>query len=116
MSEETWLELTLSFITNEEKQTLQVPARDRRAEMVGGYGVQQLQQSLTRFDPSTFKLFRQANCRDPVALRVIEIDRLFSLEKKKTSSTPAGQKKEGGSRRREDSSQSCAVTHQERCP
>ena len=35
MSEETWLELTLSFITNEEKQTLQVPARDRRAEMDG---------------------------------------------------------------------------------
>jgi hypothetical protein len=38
MSEETWLELTLAFITNEEKKTLQVPARDRRAEMDGGYG------------------------------------------------------------------------------
>jgi hypothetical protein len=94
MSEETWLELTLAFITNEEKQTLQVPARNRRAEIVGGYGVQQLQQSLTRFDPSTFKLFRQANCKDPVALRVIEIDPLFNEEKKKAPSAPAGQKKE----------------------
>ncbi len=30
MSEDTWLELLLAFVTNEEKQTLQVPAR--RAE------------------------------------------------------------------------------------
>jgi hypothetical protein len=29
MSEDTWLELLLAFITNEEKQTLQVPARDQ---------------------------------------------------------------------------------------
>ncbi len=94
MSEETCFELILAFITNEEKQTLQIPARDRRAEIGGAYGMQQLQQALTRFDPSTFKLFRQTNCRDPVALRVIEIDRLFSAEKKKPSSTSAGPKKE----------------------
>ncbi len=87
MSEETWLELTLAFITNEEKQTLQIPARDRRAEIEGGYGVPQLQQSLTRFDPNS-------NCKDPVALRVIEIDRLFNAEKKKAPFAPAGQKKE----------------------
>jgi hypothetical protein len=85
MSEDTWLELTLSFITNEKKQTLQVPARDRRPDVAGGYGVAQLQQSLAQFDPSTFKPFRQANCRDPVALRVIDIDRLTLAEKKKPS-------------------------------
>jgi hypothetical protein len=62
---------------------LQVPARDRRPEIEGGYGVAQLQRSLAQFDPSTFKPFRQANCRDPVALRVIEIDRLTVAEKKK---------------------------------
>jgi hypothetical protein len=83
MSEDTWLELTLSFVTNEEKQTLQIPARDRRPEMAGGYGVPQLQRALAQFDPSTFKPFRQANCKDPVALRVIEIDRLCFTEKKK---------------------------------
>jgi hypothetical protein len=112
MSEETWLELTLAFITNEEKQTLQVPARDRRAEDGGAYGMQQLQQALTRFDPSTFKLFRQTNCRDPVALRVIEIDRLFSAEKKKPSSTSASPKK-GGSRCREATSQNRSIAHEE---
>jgi hypothetical protein len=37
MSEDTWLELTLSFIQNEEKQTLQIPARDRRGDIEGGY-------------------------------------------------------------------------------
>ncbi len=63
MSEDTWVELTLSFVTNEEKQTLQVPARDRRPEIEGGYGVAQLQRSLAQFDPSTFKPFRQTNCR-----------------------------------------------------
>ncbi len=90
MSEDTWLELTLSFVTNEEKQTLQVPARDRRAEIENGYGVQQLQQSLAQYDPITFKPFRQANCKDPVALRVIEIDRLMHAEKKKApASLPA---------------------------
>jgi hypothetical protein len=83
MSEDTWLELTLSFVTNEEKQTLQVPARERRAEVENGYGVQQLQQSLAQFDPITFKPFRQANCKDPVAIRVIEIDRLTHAEKKR---------------------------------
>jgi hypothetical protein len=83
MSEDTWLELTLAFVTNEEKQTLQVPARDRRAELEHGYGVPQLQQALAQFDPSTFKPFRQANCKDPVALRVIEIDRAMNADKKK---------------------------------
>ncbi len=83
MSEDTWLELTLSFVTNEEKQTLQVPARDRRPKIEGGYGVAQLQRSLAQFNSSTFKPFRQTNCRDPVALRVIEIHRLTLAEKKK---------------------------------
>jgi hypothetical protein len=93
MSEDTWLELTLAFVTNGEKQTLQVPALDRRAELEHGYGVPQLQQALAQFDPSTFKPFRQANCKDPVALRVIEIDRVMNADKKK-SSAPAPPKKE----------------------
>jgi hypothetical protein len=106
MSEDTWLELTLSFITNEEKQTLQVPARDRRPEVAGGYGVPQLQRALAQFDPSTFKPFWQANCKDTVALRVIEIDRLCSAEKKKTPSPhPA---KKGGL--------PCGKAPQETCP
>ena len=38
MSEDTWLELVLAFVTNEEKQTLQVPARDQRANFDEGAG------------------------------------------------------------------------------
>ena len=47
MSEDTWLELVLAFVTNEEKQTLQVPARDQRAAHAegAGYDVLALQQS-----------------------------------------------------------------------
>jgi hypothetical protein len=54
MSEDTWLELLLAFVTNEEKQTLQVPARDRRASFNegAGYDVLALQRLLTRFDPN----------------------------------------------------------------
>jgi hypothetical protein len=38
MSENTWLELLLAFVTNEEKQTLQVPAREQRAAFDNGAG------------------------------------------------------------------------------
>ncbi len=113
MSEETRLELTLSFFTNEEKQTLQVPAKDTRAKIVGGYGVQQLQQSLTRFYPSTFKLFRQTNCKDPVALRVIEINCLFSAEKKKGSSTSTVPRKEAHVADKQASNQTRTTTRKE---
>ncbi len=56
MSEDTWLELLLAFITNEEKQTLQVLARDQRAAFNdgAGYDVLELQRSLGRFDPTMF--------------------------------------------------------------
>ncbi len=33
MSEDTWLELLLAFVTNEEKQTLQIPAREHRVRI-----------------------------------------------------------------------------------
>jgi len=52
MSEDTWLELVLAFLTNEEKQTLQVPAREKRKEYDEnrGYTVLSLQDTLVRFD------------------------------------------------------------------
>ncbi len=83
MSEDTWLELVLAFITNEEKQTLQVPARDQRAahDEGRGYGVLELQRSLSCFDPATFRKFQQGNCHDPVALRVIALHKLSLAEK-----------------------------------
>jgi hypothetical protein len=83
MSEDTWLELLLSFVTNEEKQTLQVPARDQRAayDEGNGYDVLALQQSLNRFDPATFKIFQQSHCHDPVAVRVVTLHHLIAVEK-----------------------------------
>ncbi len=38
MSEDAWLELLLAFVTNEEKQILQVPTRDQRAAFNEGAG------------------------------------------------------------------------------
>ena len=83
MSEDTWLELLLAFVTNEEKQTLQVPAREQRAAFDGGagYDVLALQRSLNRFDPATFRKYQQSHCHDPVALRVIALHRLVTAEK-----------------------------------
>ncbi len=83
MSEDTWLELLLAFITNEEKQTLQVSAREQRAahDNNAGYDVLTLQRSLNRFDPATFRKFQQGHCHDPVALRVLALHRLVAAEK-----------------------------------
>jgi hypothetical protein len=60
MSEDTWLELILSFVTSEERQTPRVPARDQRAEFGdnAGYGVVDLQRALAACDPNNFKRFR----------------------------------------------------------
>jgi hypothetical protein len=82
MSEDTWLELVLAFLTNEEKQTLQVPARDQRAGFEGGngYDVLSLQRSLLRFDPNTFRRFQQAQCHDQVAERVVSIFKLQAAD------------------------------------
>ncbi len=78
MDEDTWLELILSFVTTEEKQTLRVPARAERAEFNNnaGHGVPELQRALAACDPNNFKRFRQTNCFDPVALRVIALEKL----------------------------------------
>jgi hypothetical protein len=80
MSEDTWLELILSFVTFEERQTLRVPARNQRVELGenAGYGVDDLQRALAACDPSNFKRFRQNSCFDPVALRVIALDKACS--------------------------------------
>jgi hypothetical protein len=93
MSEGTWLELLLAFVTNEEKQTLQVPARDQRAAFNegAGYDVLALQRSLNRFDPNTFRKFQQAHCHDPVAARVLSLHRLVAAEKVQPS--PRGKTK-----------------------
>jgi hypothetical protein len=83
MLEDTWLKLLLAFVSNEEKQTLQVPAREQRAAFDdgAGYDVLALQRSLNRFDPATFRKFQQGHCHDPVALRVISLHRLVAVEK-----------------------------------
>jgi hypothetical protein len=76
--------LLLAFVTNEEKQTLQIPAREHRSAFNDGeeYDVLALQQSLNRFDPNTFKkLFQQSHCHDPVAVRVLLLHRLVAAEK-----------------------------------
>ncbi len=80
MSEETWLELVLAFVTSEERQTLRVPARDQRARGGDheGYDVATLQEALALCDSENFKRFRQSNCTDPVAVRVVTIARLIS--------------------------------------
>jgi hypothetical protein len=78
MGEDTWLELVLAFVTADERQTLRVPARDQRTENgeAAGYDVVALQLALTACDPNNFKKFHQANCLDPVAIRVIALDKL----------------------------------------
>jgi hypothetical protein len=83
MSEDTWLELLLALVTNEEKQSLQVPAREQRAafDNNAGYDVLTLQRSLNRFDPATFQKFQQGHCHDPVAARVLSLHRLVAAEK-----------------------------------
>ncbi len=83
MSEDTWLELLLAFVTNDEKQTLQVPAREQRAAFNNnaGYDVLTLQRSLNRFDPTTFLKFQQGHCHDPAAARVLSLHRFGRCRK-----------------------------------
>ncbi len=83
ISEDTWLELVLAFVSNEEKQTLQIPARDQRQAFNDGegYNILALQRSLDRFDPNTFRKFQQSHCHDPVAVRVLALHRLVAAEK-----------------------------------
>jgi hypothetical protein len=60
------------------RQTLRVPARNQRAEFAdnAGYGIVDLQRALAACDPNNFKRFRQNNCFDPLALRVVTLDKL----------------------------------------
>jgi hypothetical protein len=66
------------FVTADERQTFRVPAREQRAENgdAAGYDVAALQQALAACDPNNFKKFHQANCLDPVAIRVMALDKL----------------------------------------
>jgi hypothetical protein len=58
MSEDTWLELVLAFVTNEEKQTLQMPARDQRVnhDEGAGYNILGLQRSVGRLSRSSSRV------------------------------------------------------------
>jgi hypothetical protein len=62
---------------------LQVPARDQRTAFAegAGYDVLELQRSLGRFDPATFRKFQQGHCHDPVALRVVSLHKLVVGDK-----------------------------------
>ncbi len=88
MGEDTWLELVLAFVTSDEKQTLRVPARDQRTENgdAAGYDVAALQRALATCDPNNFKKFHQANCLDPVAIRVVALDKLSTPGEKSKKS------------------------------
>jgi hypothetical protein len=80
MGEDTWLELILAFVTADERQILRVSARDQRMNFGENdeYTVTTLQAALALCDPNNFKKFHQANCLDPVAVRVIALDKLSS--------------------------------------
>ncbi len=80
MSEDTWLELVLAFVTTEERQTLRVPARDQ---------LDDLQRALADCDPNNFKRFRQTNCYDSVAPRVIALDKLAHPAPESNKKRPA---------------------------
>jgi hypothetical protein len=84
MGEDTWLELVLAFVTSDERQTLRVPARDQCTEYgdAAGYDLAALQVALAACDPNNFKKFHQANCPDPVALRVVALDKLSTSSDK----------------------------------
>jgi hypothetical protein len=84
MGEDTWLELVLAFVTADERQTPRVPARDQCTEYgdAAGYDVATLQAALATCDPNNFKKFHQANCLDPVALRVVALDKLSTAGNK----------------------------------
>ena len=88
MDSATWLAFTLAFITNEERQVLGVPSEAKRKDQ--GYSLEDLKAALDKKDPATFRYFRQVVCRDPVALRVVDIHKL-SVEKEKNKG-----KKKGG--------------------
>ncbi len=90
MGQDTWLELVLAFVTAEEKQILRVPARDQREDIGGAaaYTVATLQTALVLCDPNNFKKFHQSNCVDPVAVRVIALEKLTSAGADKTRRNP----------------------------
>ena len=75
-------------VTADEKQILRVPARDQRPDpgADNAYTVTTLQAALTTCDPNNFKRFHQANCLDPVAVRVIALEKLSSGREAETAS------------------------------
>jgi hypothetical protein len=82
-----------------------VSAREKRKEHDEnrGYTVLTLQDTLARFDPMTFRKFKQGFCQDPVAIRVVNIAGLIAPKKevsapkvprwkdKKNDESPAGE-------------------------
>jgi hypothetical protein len=71
-------------MTAEEKQTLRVLARDQREENgdEAGYNTASLQAALALCDSEIFRWFRQTNCSDPVAMRIIALHKLTASDDK----------------------------------
>ena len=69
---------------------LACPARDQREDIGGAaaYAVATLQTALALCDPNNFKKFHQSNCVDPVAVRVIALEKLTSAGADKTRRNP----------------------------
>ena len=93
MPERTWLSFTTAFLNNEERIALNVPAdKDLAAHNHGaGYTMTDLEAALATADADTFKTFRTSSIRDPVAKRLLRIQKATlttdeSLKRKKKPS------------------------------
>ncbi len=77
MADPAWLAYTLAFITQEERQVLQVPSLvDRQTYNHGrGYTLADLETAISAMDVTTLKRFRQAACTDPVAIQILGLNR-----------------------------------------
>jgi hypothetical protein len=85
-------------VTAEERLALRVPAEaDRESYKGKGYSVEDLDEAIEEMDALTLKSFRQNACSDPVAVRVLHLDKLVKRdngEKAATSSPPWKKKNE----------------------
>ena len=97
MPEETWLSFTTAFLNNEERIALSVPAdKDLAAHNQGnGYTMTDLEAALSTADADTFKMFRTSSIRDPVAKRLLRIQKaaLTIEDSPKRKKKPSDEKK-----------------------
>ncbi len=84
----------MAFVTAEERLALRVPAKAEREAFKGkGYSVEDLDEAIEDMDALTLKRFRQNACSDPVATRVLHLDKLVKRDKGETSPTPWKERK-----------------------